>query len=212
MSSTPPLPLSYTEAPFWCQQESEKGALTGQCRSFTHSCIHPFIHSASPEPSRPGPGYRNEGTLCAHGKLGLTHKLRLHLPYHSHFIRHDYLSPCSPWGRLGLRLPSFLHSTVFFVQEAHVLKSPLSPPSPGCPPVSLSPLPYQSLQPTTGRRQTNLLTSSYPQAEHQKLLQSHERPSSPQPQPWDGTLLMSSVFCFFFFNQGNNFSKCKTLQ
>lgn len=195
-SSTPPLPLSYTEAPFRGQQESEEGALTGQCRSFTHWRIHLFIHSARPEPSRPGPGYRKRGTHCAHGKLALTHELRPHLPCHAHFIRHDSLSPCSPWGRLGLRLPSFLHSAVLFVQEAHVLKSPPSPPSAGCPPVSLSPFPYQSLQPTTGRGQTNLLTASYPQAEHQKLLQSHERPSSPQPQPQDGTLLMSPVFFF----------------
>ena len=120
------------------QQESEKGALTGQCRPFTHSCIHPFIHSASLEPSRPGPGYRNKGTHCAHGKLGLTHELCLHLPCHSHPIRCDYLSRCSPWGWPGLWLPSFHHSTVFFVQDAHVLKSPPEPTIPWLPSSCLS--------------------------------------------------------------------------
>lgn len=53
-------PLFWVTLPARVQERSSHKPLQ-VTHPFMYSSLHSFIHSASPEPSRPGPGYRKEG-------------------------------------------------------------------------------------------------------------------------------------------------------
>lgn len=187
-----------------------------QGRSLTHLLTHSFIQQALTPKARPWGPETRRCTLCPWETQ--SNAWSPFAPLSSHCLTYDYPPPCSPW-----ELPQGLfYSAMFFFQEAWIPNSPSEPQPPHpqlpCSRVGAARGPVVPILPTPSAQ------PEPPSPRRQRM----DQPSLATPAPDTGTFRRatscltphshrmmyywcSCVFCFVF-NQGNNFSICKSLQ